>query len=69
MEIRKECLGKHPLVAVSYSDVAYLYGAQGLFQEALKFYQKAMKLVNTIFGDKNSHPIVNFFFFLFYFLF
>eukprot|EP01091_Cochliopodium_minus_P004832 TRINITY_DN1472_c0_g2_i1.p1 TRINITY_DN1472_c0_g2~~TRINITY_DN1472_c0_g2_i1.p1 ORF type:complete len:1451 (-),score=404.43 TRINITY_DN1472_c0_g2_i1:87-4439(-) len=58
LKIRKECLGKHPLVAVSYSDVAYLYGAQGQFQQALKIYNKAIRLLTSIFGEKNPHPTI-----------
>jgi tetratricopeptide (TPR) repeat protein len=54
LNLRLELLGeKHPDVATSYNNLAFLYQAMGRYGEAYDFYQKSISIAEESLGSDN----------------
>ena len=56
MEIRLQVYGEsHPDVATSYNNIGYVYSSQGNYNDALKYYQKALEILLKFYGESHPH--------------
>ncbi|GBG30435.1 Kinesin light chain 3 [Hondaea fermentalgiana] len=57
LSIRKESLGdRHPYVATTLNNIAYVYKAKGRYEEALTYWEEALSILKESLGDR--HPYV-----------
>ncbi len=51
-------MGKeHPDTATTYNNIAGVYYAQGEYEKALEWYDRALKIYEKVFGKQHPHTI------------